>query len=302
MSPTTAQLFLVFWVVSSLRLMPCTRGEAEKSKNSSAEQECKVTTCCGIPGTHGKNGIPGHPGPPGPSGPPGRNGLNGIPGVSGKQGPPGPPGKRGRRGHPGEPGRNGTHGSPGWRGKTGPRGPMGPIGPPGTPGVPGQPGKAGSPGERGPPGRDRVARNCRCERNAPTQVFFINSGFWVSQKHMTGFQDVPFAVGEFHMNVVDPVTYNLHVGGDWVNEDSVTLFFRIHCTMRRRDIYLPNEAGHKIYKFKQENRLESETFTYVTTSMDHTGRWRCQLQISKGYVRAFYRWDSQYGEMSLTMW
>lgn len=90
--------------------------------------------------------------------------------------------------------------------------------------------------------------------------------------------------------------------GDWVNDDSVTLFYRLRCTHRRRTAYLPNDTGHRIYKFKEENRLESETFTHVTTALSHHGKWRCQLQISKGVARAFYRWDSQYGEISLTMW
>ena len=90
--------------------------------------------------------------------------------------------------------------------------------------------------------------------------------------------------------------------GDWVNDDSVTLFYRLRCVNRRRTAYIPNETGHRIYKFKEENRLESETFTHVTTAFSHHGRWRCQLQISKGVARAFYRWDSQYGEISLTMW
>ena len=55
-----------------------------------------------------------------------------------------------------------------------------------------------------------------------------------------------------------------------------------------------------MYKFKEENRLESETFTHVTTSFSHVGKWRCQLQIRKLF-EAFYRWDSQYGEISLIM-
>lgn len=90
--------------------------------------------------------------------------------------------------------------------------------------------------------------------------------------------------------------------GDWVNNDSVTLFYRLRCKHGRRTTFLPNEIGHKIYKFREENRLESETFTYVTSALNHRGRWQCQLQISKGVVRAYYRWDSQYGEISLTMW
>ena len=90
--------------------------------------------------------------------------------------------------------------------------------------------------------------------------------------------------------------------GDWVNDDSVTLFYRLKCTHRRRIAYLPNLTGHRIYKFQEQNRLESETFTYVTQDLNHHGRWRCQLQISKGASRAYYRWDSQYGEISLSMW
>lgn len=88
---------------------------------------------------------------------------------------------------------------------------MGPIGPAGPPGKSGERGKPGIPGQRGLPGR--VLRSCKCERNVPTQMFFMNSGFWISHKHMLGFQNVPSAMGEFHMRVVDPVTYILHVGG-----------------------------------------------------------------------------------------
>ena len=94
----------------------------------------------------------------------------------------------------------------------------------------------------------------------------------------------------------------LVLAGDWVNDDSVTLFYRLRCVHRRRIAYIPNDVGHRIYKFKEENRLESETFTHVTTALSHHGKWRCQLEISKGVARAFYRWDSQYGEISLTMW
>lgn len=96
--------------------------------------------------------------------------------------------------------------------------------------------------------------------------------------------------------------FNFLLTGDWVNDDSVTLFYRLRCAHRRRTAYIPNEVGHRIYKFKEENRLESETFTHVTTALNHHGKWRCQLEISKGVARAFYRWDSQYGEISLTMW
>lgn len=266
--------------------------EAERSR-------CKSVTCCGIPGTPGRNGIPGHTGPQGPSGPPGRNGLNGIPGAKGEKGDPGLPGRRGRKGSPGQPGTNGTNGTPGWRGKEGPRGMRGPVGPSGPPGAKGEP---GNPGKQGPPGTDRILRVCNCEYNVPTQVIYVTSGHWTSEKNMFGFQDVTSAIGEFHVKVVAPVTYTLHVGGDWVNNDSVTLFYRLRCTHRRRTTFLPNEIGHKIYKFREENRLESETFTYVTSALNHHGRWRCQLQISKGVVRAYYRWDSQYGEISLTMW
>ncbi|XP_031571466.1 collagen alpha-1(IV) chain-like [Actinia tenebrosa] len=297
-------ILLLFLCLSTRDFVsPTLSSAAQQGENQQARHElrCQPGTCCaGINGVPGTNGIPGRPGPPGPSGPPGQNGLNGIPGSKGTKGDPGTEGRRGRRGFPGINGRNGTDGVPGWRGKEGPRGPMGHIGPAGTPGKPGEQGKPGTPGLRGPPGR--VSRSCKCERNVPTQMFFINSGFWISHKHMLGFQNVPTAIGEFHMKVLDPVTYILHVGGDWVNEDSVTLYFRLHCSHRRRVVYLPNETGHKIYKFKEENRLESESFTYVTTSLSQTGRWRCQLQISKGFIQAFYRWDSQYGEISLTMW
>lgn len=155
-------------------------------------------------------GIPGHPGPQGPNGPPGRNGLNGIPGTKGEKGDPGLTGRRGRKGLPGEPGINGTNGVPGWRGKEGPRGMRGPAGPPGPTGAKGEP---GTPGQKGPPGSDRILRVCSCEWNVPTQVFYVNSGHWISEKPMTGFQDVSSAYGEFHVKVVAPVTYVLHVGG-----------------------------------------------------------------------------------------
>lgn len=279
----------------TLSLCQTTNSTGKETENS----RCKSVTCCGIPGTPGRNGIPGHTGPQGPSGPPGRNGLNGIPGTKGDKGDPGESGRRGKKGIPGAPGTNGTDGIPGWRGKEGPRGMRGAIGPPGPTGAKGEP---GNPGQQGPPGTERILRVCNCQWNVPTQVFYVNSGHWISQKTMVGFQDVTSANGEFHVKVVAPVTYVLHVGGDWVNDDSVTLFYRLRCVNRRRTAYIPNETGHRIYKFKEENRLESETFTHVTTAFSHHGRWRCQLQISKGVARAFYRWDSQYGEISLTMW
>ena len=155
-------------------------------------------------------GIPGHPGPQGPNGPPGRNGLNGIPGAKGDKGDPGLMGRRGKKGPPGEPGINGTNGIPGWRGKEGRKGMRGPAGPPGPTGAKGEP---GTPGQQGPPGSDRILRVCSCEWNVPTQVFYVNSGYWISEKPMTGFQDVASAYGEFHVKVVSPVTYVLHVGG-----------------------------------------------------------------------------------------
>ena len=86
----------------------------------------------------------------------------------------------------------------------------GPAGPPGPTGNKGEP---GTPGQRGPPGSDRILRVCNCERNVPTQVFYVSSGHWISENHMTGFQDVTSAYGEFHLKVVAPVTYVLHVGG-----------------------------------------------------------------------------------------
>ncbi|XP_020892033.1 collagen alpha-1(XVI) chain [Exaiptasia diaphana] len=289
----------LFFVIIVLKSRITASSEVlETSKVGSSQVSCEKGSCCaGVPGIPGTNGLPGRPGPMGPNGPPGRNGLNGMPGSKGSKGDPGEHGRRGRRGLPGQDGRNGTDGAPGWRGKEGPRGAMGPIGPPGPQG---HTGKTGRPGRRGPSGR--VSRNCRCKRNVPTQMFFVNTGFWISHKQMMGFQNVPSAMGDFHMKVVDPVTYVLHIGGDWVNDDSVTLYIRLHCSHRRRVVYLPNETGHRIYKFKRENRRESETFTYVTNSLSHNGRWRCQLQISKGYIQAFYRWDSQYGEISLAMW
>ena len=119
-------------------------------------------------------------------------------------------GRRGRKGSPGESGINGTNGVPGWRGKEGPRGIRGPAGPPGQTGAKGEP---GIPGQQGPPGFDRILRVCNCERNIPTQVFYVSSGHWISESHMTGFQDVTSADGEFHVKVVVPVTYVLHVGG-----------------------------------------------------------------------------------------
>lgn len=291
-------LFLVAMTCS--RLPTSSLGQETNSTGNGKDiSRCKSVTCCGIPGTPGRNGIPGHPGPQGINGPPGRNGLNGIPGSKGEKGESGLMGRRGRKGAPGEPGINGTDGIPGWRGKEGPRGMRGPMGPQGPIG---EKGDSGSPGEPGPPGSERILKVCTCERNVPTQVFYVNSGHWISEKAMTGFQDVSSAYGEFQVKVVVPVTYVLHIGGDWVNDDSVTLFYRLRCAHRRRMAYLPNETGHKIYKFKEENRLESETFTHVTTALSHHGKWRCLLQISKGMDRAFYRWDSQYGEISLTMW
>lgn len=294
------QIILLLLATTCLRLPTLSLCQETNSTDIGKENSrCKSVTCCGIPGTPGRNGIPGHPGPQGPNGPPGRNGLNGIPGTKGEKGEPGLLGRRGRKGSPGESGINGTNGIPGWRGKEGPRGVRGPAGPPGQTGAKGEP---GTPGQQGPPGSDRILRVCNCEGNVPTQVFYVTSGYWISESHMTGFQDVASADGEFHVKVVVPVTYVLHIGGDWVNDDSVTLFYRLRCAHRRRTAYLPNDVGHRIYKFKVENRLESETFTHVTTALNHHGKWRCQLEISKGVARAFYRWDSQYGEISLTMW
>lgn len=86
----------------------------------------------------------------------------------------------------------------------------GPLGPPGTPGAKGEP---GNPGKQGPPGTDRILRVCNCEYNVPTQVIYVTSGHWTSEKHMLGFQDVTSADGEFHVKVVAPVTYTLHIGG-----------------------------------------------------------------------------------------
>ena len=120
-------------------------------------------------------------------------------------------GRRGKKGPPGDPGRNGTDGVPGWRGKEGPRGMRGPAGPPGPFGSPGE---RGSPGEKGPPGTDRILRVCNCEWNVPSQVFFVTSGHWISEKPVIGFHDVTSAEGEFHVKVVSPVTYVLHVGGE----------------------------------------------------------------------------------------
>ena len=118
---------------------------------------------------------------------------------------------------------NGTDGSPGWRGKEGPRGMRGPIGPQGPAGAKGE---AGEPGKQGPPGTDSILRVCNCERNVPTQVFYVNSGHWISEKAMTDFQDVTSAEGEFHVKVVAPVTYVLHVGG------KLEIFVRLSSRMR----------------------------------------------------------------------
>lgn len=286
-------------VVACFRLSTLSLCEAANSTEDTDSSPCKPVTCCGIPGTPGRNGVPGHPGPQGLSGPPGRNGLNGIPGIKGGKGDRGEIGRRGKKGSPGVPGINGTNGEPGWRGKEGPRGVRGPIGPPGKNGAKGE---RGEPGQRGPPGEERIIKSCSCESNVPTQVMFVYTGHWISDRDLTGFNDVSNAYGDFQVFVVKPVTYVLHVGGDWVNDDSVTLFYRLKCTHRRRIAYLPNLTGHRIYKFQEQNRLESETFTYVTQDLNHHGRWRCQLQISKGASRAYYRWDSQYGEISLSMW
>lgn len=105
---------------------------------------------------------------------------------------------------------NGTDGTPGWRGKEGPRGMRGAIGPQGPTGAKGEPGE---PGKQGPPGTERILRVCNCDWNSPTQVFYVNSGYWVSEKPMTGYNDVTSANGEFHVKVVAPITYILHVGG-----------------------------------------------------------------------------------------
>lgn len=86
----------------------------------------------------------------------------------------------------------------------------GPSGPPGPSGAKGEP---GNPGKQGPPGTDRILRVCNCEYNVPTQVIYVTSGHWTSEKNMFGFQDVTSANGEFHVKVVAPVTYTLHVGG-----------------------------------------------------------------------------------------
>ena len=86
----------------------------------------------------------------------------------------------------------------------------GAIGPPGPAGAKGEP---GNPGQQGPPGTERILRVCNCQWNVPTQVFYVNSGHWISAKTMVGFQDVTSANGEFHVKVVAPVTYVLHVGG-----------------------------------------------------------------------------------------
>lgn len=270
------------------------------TRNNTENSRCKPVTCCGIPGTPGRNGIPGHPGPQGPSGPPGRNGLNGIPGVKGERGLQGITGRRGKKGSPGIPGVNGTNGQPGFRGKQGPRGVRGPVGPAGLNGAKGE---RGEPGERGPPGEQRIIKACRCLSNVPTQVMHVTSGFWVCDTSMVGFHDVTNARGEFQLWIVKPVTYVLHIGGDWVNDDSVVIFYRLRCTHGGNTVYLPNLQGHKIYKFEIHNRLESETFTYVTQDLNQRGKWTCHLQVSRGAsTRSFYRWDSQYGEISLTMW
>ena len=102
------------------------------------------------------------------------------------------------------------------------RGPMGPPGPTGAKGEP------GNPGQPGPPGSERVLRVCTCERNVPTQVFYVNSGHWISEKPMTGFQDVTSAYGEFQVRVVAPITYVLHVGGKFylLFASSISLFIK----------------------------------------------------------------------------
>ena len=87
-------------------------------------------------------------------------------------------------------------------------------GPAGPPGPTGDKGEAGTPGLQGPPGGDRILRVCNCEWNEPTQVFYVNAGHWISEKPMTGFQDVTSAFGEFQVKIVAPVTYVLHVGGE----------------------------------------------------------------------------------------
>ena len=93
------------------------------------------------------------------------------------------------------------------------RGAQGPVGPQGLDG------NAGTPGPKGEPGEQGWLKICNCERNDPAQVFFISSGHWVSEKHMFGFHDVTSAQGEFVVKVLAPVTYVLHVGGEWEKID-----------------------------------------------------------------------------------
>ena len=88
------------------------------------------------------------------------------------------------------------------------RGAEGPIGPAGPPGQEGRPGPKGEPGEQG------WLKICTCQRNEPAQVFYLSSGHWMSEKSQFGFHDVTAAQGEYNVNVVGPITYILHVGGE----------------------------------------------------------------------------------------
>lgn len=84
--------------------------------------------------------------------------------------------------------------------------------------------------------------------------------------------------------------------------DASNLYYRVHCSYNGRVEYLPNKYGFKVFKYEELSKLESETFSGVTSNLNAYGRWRCHLQIRIEKRAAYYRWDFRYGEISLTMW
>lgn len=260
------------------------------------------STCCGVKASSGRNGIPGYPGPRGPEGPPGRSGLDGNPGVKGFPGESGARGPRGWIGRPGYPGRDGVNGVPGWKGKDGQRGSRGAVG---YSGLPGTDGRKGESGHRGEPGGFSNLWYCDCEWNVPTQVFHSSKTSRVifSFNDTTSrFRNLASVHGDFHVRAISPITYVLHVGGGRVIGDASNLYYRVHCSYNGRVEYLPNKYGFKVFKYEELSKLESETFSGVTSSLNAYGRWRCHLQIRIEKRAAYYRWDFRFGEISLTMW
>lgn len=295
--PVLLVLVAVTSFLSTLSLCQTTNSTGKENEDFRCKAE--TSSCCGIEATSGRVGIPGHSGLRGPNGPPGRSGLDGIAGTKGYPGEQGARGPRGWRGSPGAPGTRGVNGVPGRKGDDGPRGTRGLIG---SPGLAGTNGQKGEPGHQGETGGFSNLWVCNCEWNDPTQVFHVTTTVWIHDNPTTEFCDVPAAFGEFHVKSRAPVTYVLHVGGDQVIGDATSVFYRVRCSYQDRVEYIPYRTGHRIFKYEEWNRLESETFTGVEDSMKTYGIWRCQLQIRKEKRTARYRWDSNYGELSLTMW